>query len=399
MRQREGIVGGIGGFFGKRCVEVDASPPPRSRSPRRRRPRYRPRAVTSAYTGRATAADAGARATILDDIFRLAARRAVGLRLTLAERDRAQPEPEPGAGAGVRAGAGVEPEPSRSPRLAPVREEAPRARSRLDAPASSRAPASAAVRTSPSGRLDRGARAERRARASTTPRRAPSSPRRKRNSAPSTADEPFVNQVRAVLGAADPDARGSARRAATMIALVGPPAVGKTAAAAKLCHAQSRAGAACPRSASSRCGRRSSWRPDAAARRRARSRPTTGPDRGRPAQKLAARGRASSSTRRPSTSCDGRMGAPRGAPPAARAERDASGAPGSLLTRRASTTSSASGRSALGSTGCCSHICRRAPAPGWPRRPSAPESRSPRPPPPSASYPPIAHRLAPCILP
>ena len=26
LRRREGIVGGIGGFFGRRCVEVDASP-------------------------------------------------------------------------------------------------------------------------------------------------------------------------------------------------------------------------------------------------------------------------------------------------------------------------------------------------------------------------------------
>src|SRR3954451_870749 len=26
VRQREGIVGGIGGFFGKRCVEVDVRP-------------------------------------------------------------------------------------------------------------------------------------------------------------------------------------------------------------------------------------------------------------------------------------------------------------------------------------------------------------------------------------
>jgi flagellar biosynthesis GTPase FlhF len=29
LRQREGIVGGVGGFFGKRCVEVDVAPPPR----------------------------------------------------------------------------------------------------------------------------------------------------------------------------------------------------------------------------------------------------------------------------------------------------------------------------------------------------------------------------------
>jgi flagellar biosynthesis protein FlhF len=28
MRQREGIVGGVGGFFGKKCVEVDVAPPP-----------------------------------------------------------------------------------------------------------------------------------------------------------------------------------------------------------------------------------------------------------------------------------------------------------------------------------------------------------------------------------
>src|SRR5215218_1038451 len=27
MRQREGIVGGVGGFFGKKCVEVDVCPP------------------------------------------------------------------------------------------------------------------------------------------------------------------------------------------------------------------------------------------------------------------------------------------------------------------------------------------------------------------------------------
>src|SRR5918995_193773 len=29
LRQREGIVGGVGGFFGKKCVEVDVAPPPR----------------------------------------------------------------------------------------------------------------------------------------------------------------------------------------------------------------------------------------------------------------------------------------------------------------------------------------------------------------------------------
>ena len=29
LRQREGIVGGVGGFFGKKCVEVDVVPPPR----------------------------------------------------------------------------------------------------------------------------------------------------------------------------------------------------------------------------------------------------------------------------------------------------------------------------------------------------------------------------------
>jgi flagellar biosynthesis protein FlhF len=28
VRQREGIVGGVGGFFGKKCVEVDVAPPP-----------------------------------------------------------------------------------------------------------------------------------------------------------------------------------------------------------------------------------------------------------------------------------------------------------------------------------------------------------------------------------
>jgi flagellar biosynthesis GTPase FlhF len=30
MRQREGIVGGVGGFFGKKCVEVDVAPPARA---------------------------------------------------------------------------------------------------------------------------------------------------------------------------------------------------------------------------------------------------------------------------------------------------------------------------------------------------------------------------------
>ena len=38
MRQREGIVGGIGGFFGRRCVEVDAHRLARRRGADRRAP-------------------------------------------------------------------------------------------------------------------------------------------------------------------------------------------------------------------------------------------------------------------------------------------------------------------------------------------------------------------------
>src|SRR4051812_8846205 len=33
MRQREGIVGGVGGFFGKKCVEVDVAPPAYAAAP------------------------------------------------------------------------------------------------------------------------------------------------------------------------------------------------------------------------------------------------------------------------------------------------------------------------------------------------------------------------------
>src|SRR5215208_72715 len=33
MRQREGIVGGVGGFFGKKCVEVDVAPPAGAAAP------------------------------------------------------------------------------------------------------------------------------------------------------------------------------------------------------------------------------------------------------------------------------------------------------------------------------------------------------------------------------
>src|SRR4051794_32840521 len=52
VRQREGIVGGVGGFFGKKCVEVDARPA-------QSRPAVPPRSVVDAYdTGEATDPDA-----------------------------------------------------------------------------------------------------------------------------------------------------------------------------------------------------------------------------------------------------------------------------------------------------------------------------------------------------
>jgi flagellar biosynthesis GTPase FlhF len=56
VRQREGIVGGIGGFFGKRCVEVDVECPP-SEAPARKTMAMPARAVTDAYTSLPTPGD------------------------------------------------------------------------------------------------------------------------------------------------------------------------------------------------------------------------------------------------------------------------------------------------------------------------------------------------------
>src|SRR4051794_39574999 len=49
-RQRDGIVGGFGGFFGKKCVEVDV-PAPAKEAPRPAMPR---RAIFDAYDSSAT---------------------------------------------------------------------------------------------------------------------------------------------------------------------------------------------------------------------------------------------------------------------------------------------------------------------------------------------------------
>src|SRR5579872_6226492 len=53
VRQREGIVGGIGGFFGKRCVEIDVECPPPAPKPSA----VPPRAVGNAYTAADTGED------------------------------------------------------------------------------------------------------------------------------------------------------------------------------------------------------------------------------------------------------------------------------------------------------------------------------------------------------
>ncbi|HEY4348138.1 MAG TPA: AAA family ATPase [Gaiellaceae bacterium] len=51
VRQREGIIGGIGGFFGKRCVEVDVELPATQPKPSA----MPPRAITNAYAANAPA--------------------------------------------------------------------------------------------------------------------------------------------------------------------------------------------------------------------------------------------------------------------------------------------------------------------------------------------------------
>jgi flagellar biosynthesis GTPase FlhF len=63
VRQREGIIGGIGGFFGKRCVEVDVECPPAATAPAK--PSAMPaRAITNAYASTAAPADP----FLLDDL-------------------------------------------------------------------------------------------------------------------------------------------------------------------------------------------------------------------------------------------------------------------------------------------------------------------------------------------
>jgi flagellar biosynthesis GTPase FlhF len=89
VRQREGIVGGVGGFFGKRCVEVEARPAVA-------RPSVPPRAVVDAYdTGDRPVSENGSDGNALLDTL-MAQASPFGDELAQAlSRTREDPEPAP----------------------------------------------------------------------------------------------------------------------------------------------------------------------------------------------------------------------------------------------------------------------------------------------------------------
>ena len=226
VRQREGIVGGIGGFFGKRCVEVDVECPPELPD----RPRLSalpPRAVSNAY---ATApelepyvfdeldADDGG------DLFQTLLGDSSVFASTLAE---AIGEPE--------AEVPALPE---EPEFEAVELVSPESTVLVRTPASAPAPATApASGTSPAAMMIALEQAGLELKLA--------------QSVVSEADqqlrifdqaEPFENQVRQVLAGRIPTRRLTGRFRTRVIALVGAPGSGKTSAAARMCEAHMAAG-------------------------------------------------------------------------------------------------------------------------------------------------------------
>ncbi|HEX4521721.1 MAG TPA: AAA family ATPase [Gaiellaceae bacterium] len=223
LRQREGIVGGIGGFFGKRCVEVDVELPVDDGAPK---PIAMPaRAVTNAYFSseslRAVEADEDDPGDLFRDLLDESSVFASTLADALDEPVDVAPEPE-----SIRfdfepiAAMPVIPEPSLPEPPPPIAASAPSAEL---VPASAVGSMSLTVALTSAG-IDL----------------------RLAESIVSDADsqlrvfdptEPFANQVREMLAARIPTRRLGGRFRRRVIALVGAPGSGKTSAAARLCEA------------------------------------------------------------------------------------------------------------------------------------------------------------------
>jgi flagellar biosynthesis GTPase FlhF len=210
VRQREGIIGGIGGFFGKRCYEVDAeAPPPLPAAPK---PMAMPaQAITSAYGGGDTAG-AEPEADHIDDIFSSLLDETSVFASTLAEAMDETSEPE------------LEPEPAFEPIA--LEELAP-------------PPAVELARLEPAEQPLAVVLSEAGIDVQLAESLVDEAKSQLRVFDPT---EPFVNQVRETLAQRIPTKRLNGRYKRRVIALVGPLQSGKTAAAARLCEAHAAAG-------------------------------------------------------------------------------------------------------------------------------------------------------------
>ncbi len=233
VRQREGIVGGIGGFFGKRCVEVDVElPPPATHV----KPVAMPaRAVTNAYTNGPAFLDAEPEDDP-GDLFRSLLDESSVFASTLADAlDReaqAQEEPEPPSFEPPFEPMLFRPEPEPSP--LDTSGAWPQTVTPTDTPELAPEPSVelvpvAEAELSPLLALTH---------AGIEPRLAESivaeADQQIRVFDP---DAPFLDQVREVLASRIQTRRFTGRTKRRVIALVGAAGSGKTTAAAKLCHA------------------------------------------------------------------------------------------------------------------------------------------------------------------
>jgi flagellar biosynthesis GTPase FlhF len=237
VRQREGVVGGLGGFFGKRCVEVDIEFPPEA--PPRTQPAAMPaRALTDAYTPRPV--EAFAETFIPEDldgdkVFRSLIGDSSVFASTLAQAiDQNEivtiPAPEAPDTGGV--------EPGTATSSGPVQALD------LDEPAALSANAASEARGLELERLTSvGSARAALGRAGLDLRLA--------ENIVSEAEtqlrifdptEPFENQVRQVLAGRIATRRPTGRFRRRVIALVGAPGSGKTSAAVRLCEAYAASG-------------------------------------------------------------------------------------------------------------------------------------------------------------
>jgi flagellar biosynthesis GTPase FlhF len=245
LRQREGIVGGIGGFFGKRCVEIDVECPPEEAvlQAAPRRSAMPARAVTNAYTGGDGVA-VDAHVEDQGDLFQSLLDESSVFASTLVDAIERRPDPEPAIPEPVKfefepiaaepvVAETVAPEPvvvAPQPPIEQLPVELPRVEQPLPAELVpldlSDVPLTVTL-----------------ARAGIDPRLAESlvadADSQLRVFDP---DEPFVNQVREMLASKIPTRRPSGKFKRRVIALVGPPGSGKTSAVARLCEAHAAAG-------------------------------------------------------------------------------------------------------------------------------------------------------------